>query len=96
MKLKIPETSTEYVVAEITSPQTIDEGWPVKIALIPKSQKKPVVGDWVNAEWEGSTIRLLVGPGTSKILTCGAYELWVQIDAAPESAVRYAGDLVVV
>jgi hypothetical protein len=96
MKLKIPETSVEYLVAEITSPQDIDPQWVVAIAAIPTDQKRPVAGDWKTAEWEGNGIRLLIGPATSLALTCGKYDVWVKIDASPEEAIRYSGTLEIV
>ena len=96
MKLKIPTTSVEYVMAEITSPSIIDTQWPVALAVIPVSQKRPAVGDWHNAEWQDQAARLLIGPGTSLTLDCGEYAVWVRVDAAPESAVRKAGSLEII
>lgn len=97
MKLKIPETSVEYVVADVTSPSVINSAWPVQMAIISRRQKIPGAGDWLNAEWENDRgIRLLIGPGTSLALPCGEYAVWVKVNAAPETAVRYAGTLEVI
>lgn len=96
MKLKIPTTSVEYVMAEITSPSLIDTQWPVALAIIPASQKRPGGADWHTAEWQDQAVRLLVGPGTSVVLDCGEYAVWVRVDAAPESAVRRAGSLEII
>lgn len=93
VKLKVPETSVEYVAAEITSPTTVDNGWTVALAFIPQTQKRPEAGDWETAEWEGNDVRTIIGPGTAVVLTCGKYDVWVRIDATPESAVRKAGTL---
>lgn len=96
MRLKIPETSVEYLVAEVTSPQDIDPLWPVSLTAIPTDQKRPVAADWKTAEWEGSGVRLLIGPATSLVLTCGKYDVWLKIDAAPEAAIRRAGSLEII
>lgn len=96
MNLKIPETSVEYLVAEITSPATVNPSWPVKMAVISSKRKIPAAGDWVNAEWDGNGVRVLVGPGTTLPLACGDYSVWVSINANPETAHRYAGSLTVV
>ncbi len=93
--LTIPETSVEYVVAEITAP-TVDVSWPVDLAVIPEDQRRPAATDWHNAQWEGSGARLLVGPGTAVELECGTYSLWVKIVAAPETAVRRVGTVKVI
>lgn len=96
MKLKIPSTSVEYLLAEVTSPSEIEITWPVALAVIPTSQKKPLPADWHTAEWQGQAARMLIGPGTSLELDCGVYEVWVKVSAAPEDAVRRAGSLEII
>lgn len=54
-----------------------------------------VVGSWLTV---GSTYyaRVLVGPGTSFILTAGVYDVWVKVTDSPEIPVRRSGFLRVV
>ncbi|TDD11857.1 hypothetical protein [Nonomuraea diastatica] len=57
---------------------------------------EPSEGDWHPAEWSGAKAagadaRILVGPDGGVVLTDGAYQMWVRVDAPPERPVLPSG-----
>jgi hypothetical protein len=90
----IPSTSTEYVHIPVTIPAGVDTGaTPVRVAVV-AHRNNPTSSEWRAADWVGSVVRLLIGPGTDTILTAGDYRVWVTLDPpGAENIVRKAGVL---
>ncbi len=91
--LQISSLSTQYVRVPVTasSDPTHDV---VSWAIVPPATEPTsfVTGDWQTI---GSTFyaRVLVGPGTSLVLSKGFYEMYVKIADTPETPVLRAGVL---
>jgi hypothetical protein len=90
----IPSTSTEYVHVPVTAPAGVDvTGMPVRIAVV-AHRANPSETEWRTAAWDGTTARLLVGPGTDTVLAVGDYRVWINIDPpGSEAIVRKSGVL---
>lgn len=93
-------TSTEYVKITVVPPAGVDlTGTVVKLAILPVTNRdNPAVGDWKTAEWSPApTARLLIGPGTSTVLTKGDYRVWITFDPiGSENVVVFSGHLSII
>lgn len=93
----IPASSTEYLHVPVTATPagTSLTGAPVKIAAV-AHRNNPGADEWHTATWDGTTARILIGPGTSLALEAGDYRVWIHIDPpGAEAVVRRAGILTV-
>lgn len=89
-------TSLEYLRVPVTAyvnGVAIDPtNDPVYFAFMPPGST-PVTGDFVAGGWETWAdgthyARALVGPGGGKVLTPGAYRIWIKITDSPEVPIR--------
>ncbi|MBD9721969.1 hypothetical protein PV755_09520 [Streptomyces caniscabiei] len=93
----IPATSIEYLHVPVTATPagTSLTGTPVKIAAV-AHRNNPGSSEWHTASWDGTSARILIGPGTDLALTAGDYRVWIHIDPpGAEAVVRRAGILTV-
>ncbi|MWA08759.1 hypothetical protein [Streptomyces sp. BA2] len=90
----IPATSTEYLHVPVTAPPGVDlTGAPVKIAAV-GHRNNPTSTEWKTAEWDDGEARLLIGPGSTLVLTRGDYRVWVSVDPpGAENITRMSGHL---
>ncbi|TYK45177.1 hypothetical protein [Actinomadura decatromicini] len=87
--LIIPSTSREYIHVPVSG-ATADQ--PVELAVVDIGAEEPAEDDWVPADvWDGSTAKLLIGPGGTLLLADGAYRVWVRVTAEPEIPVLRSG-----
>lgn len=87
--LSIPSVSREYVHIPVTGGSN---STPVELAVIPSTQEEPATGDWHTADvWDGTTAKLLIGPGGTLTLADGTYRVWVRVTSAPEIPVLRSG-----
>lgn len=70
-------------------------GQPVEIAIVPVTDGEPGDGDYVAATWAGNEATLLVGAGTSLVLTPGEYVVWSRVTVGGRRPVRRSGLLTV-
>lgn len=74
-------------------------GLPVQIAVIPRTtpEEEPDDGEYVTASWDGATgwATLLIGAGSSMVLTPDEYVVWSRVTAGPQRPVRRHGPLTV-
>lgn len=91
---KIPRLSVEYLLVPITStlPAANLDDLVVKMAVVDDGEQ-PVTADWQTAEWIGTSIAALIGPGTDIDLGPGTYDVWVKITASPEEPVLESGSI---
>lgn len=106
MALQISSLSLQYVRVQVTAMKSgvgVDPSSdPVQMAF-PSAGVAPVGGDWNTAAWEKYTTTsgttywaiCLVGPGGTKTLTAGRYDVWVKVTDSPEVPVEMAGQLLV-
>ncbi len=91
----IPASSTEYLHVPVTvTPAGVSlTGVPVQVAVV-AHRANPADDEWQTASWNDGAARLLIGPGTSTVLTAGDYRVWIHIDPpGAEAIVRHAGIL---
>lgn len=76
--------STEFVRTKVEADDALD-GLVVEFAFVLVGTE-PTGPDWIAGEWEpGLNIaRVLIGPGTPKVLTDGLYNAYVRITSSPE------------
>lgn len=87
--LLIPSVSKEYVHVPVTGATVSD---PVELAVIDYTAEEPTTDDWQPADaWDGTTAKLLIGPGGTAELANGTYRIWVRVTATPEVPVIRAG-----
>lgn len=86
--LTIPSVSREYIHVPVTGGSL---STPVELAVIPSTQEEPASGDWRTAVWDGTTAKLLIGPGGTLTLADGIYRVWVRVTATPEIPVLRSG-----
>ncbi|WP_262403454.1 hypothetical protein [Actinomadura sp. CNU-125] len=87
--LTIPSVSKEYLHIPVTGGSV---STPVEIAVINASTEEPAEADWRPAdEWDGTTAKLLIGPGGTLELEDGTYRVWVRVTANPEIPVIRSG-----
>jgi hypothetical protein len=93
----IPATSTEYLHIPVTAPEGVDlTATPARIAVV-AHRANPADIEWHTVAWDGTTARLLIGPGTDIVLVAGDYRVWINIDpTGGENVVRKAGVLSVI
>jgi hypothetical protein len=94
----IPASSTEYLHVPVTATPagTSLTGIPVKIAAV-AHRNNPADDEWHTATWDGTTVRVLIGPGTSLALDAGDYRVWIHIDPpGAEAVIRRSGILTVI
>jgi hypothetical protein len=83
--------STEYLTLTFTSdvdPQNITVP---QMAFTTGHNDPPEEGDWETATIDGSTMVILIGPGTSVVLTAGFYLVWTRYDGGTEVPVEAVG-----
>lgn len=61
----------------------------------------PIITDWISGSWEAGTTspytcKVLIGAGSSKVLTAGSYYVWVKITDSPEIPVRRLTEMLVI
>lgn len=88
--LRIPSTSKQYIGIPVSG---ANNTMPVEIAIIAATAEEPAAGDWKTAVWDGSSAKILIGPGTSLALADGTYRAWVRVTATPEIPVIRSGRL---
>lgn len=99
MPLLAPE-ATQYLDVPLLRPDTVPAGSTVAIAIVPRGTR-PVTADFRAAAWGECgghpAASILVGPGVGAALslTAGNYDVWLRVDASPESAWLHAGTLMV-
>ena len=87
--LTIPSISREYIHIPIGGGSM---STPVEIAVIDDDTEEPTEADWHNADvWDGTTAKLLIGPGGTLELDDGVYRVWVRVTATPEIPVIRSG-----
>jgi hypothetical protein len=87
--LIVPSVSREYLHVPVSG-ATADE--PVELAVIDEGAEEPAEGDWMPADvWDGTTAKLLIGPGGTLDLVDGTYRVWVRVTALPEVPVIRSG-----
>jgi hypothetical protein len=87
--LIIPSVSREYLHVPVTG---ATGSQPVDLAVIDEGAEEPAEGDWMPAdEWDGTTAKLLIGPGGTLELEDGTYRVWVRVTATPEVPVIRSG-----
>jgi len=93
MPVSVASTTKEYLLVPVTEDgATPNPAYGVEIAiLVVGAKEEPESGDWVIAAWFGSSVRILIGPGTSFVLSNGYYDVWVRITTPSEIPVRRAG-----
>lgn len=87
----VMQQSLEYLHVPITGPGTAS----LTAAAISLGIGAPTT--WIPADgWDGTTAKLLVGPGsTVGQLTAGAVPVYVKVAAAPETIILSAGPIYV-
>ncbi|WP_141753670.1 hypothetical protein [Streptomyces luteocolor] len=95
--MQIPASSTEYLHVPVTAPAGVDlTGAPVRIAVV-AHRDNPAPAEWQPADWIGSDVRLLIGPGTELALARGDYRVWISVDPpGAENITRMSGHLGVI
>lgn len=97
--MRLAATSTEYVHVTITAPPGVDlTGVTPRVAVLPAHQRtNPAEGDWHDAAWSGTAVRLLVGPDDGAVtLAPGDWWVWVAVDPpGAEHIIRRAGMLAI-
>jgi hypothetical protein len=87
--LSIPSVSLEYLhvpVSGATVSQTVE------LAIIDAGTEEPAETDWHATDaWDGTTAKLLIGPGGTLELLDGTYRVWVRVTATPEIPVIRGG-----
>lgn len=87
--LVVPSVSLEYLHIPVTGATGAQ---PVELAVIDAGTEEPAAGDWMPADaWDGTTAKLLIGPGGTLELTDGTYRVWVRVTASPEVPVIRSG-----
>lgn len=90
--LSIAASSIEYVKVPVTA-NVVLGSQAVHMAIV-STNLEPTSGDWKTAGWDGSSVRILVGPGQTISLTARTdYVVWVKIAASPETPVLKSGTL---
>lgn len=98
--MEMSSLSTEYVeipvIFTVGGAVQDPRGDTVQLAF-PAYGVDPVGGDWVTGSWEPVgppyVARALVGPGSSKVLSKGSYDVWVKVADNPETPAKKAGFL---
>jgi hypothetical protein len=92
----IPASSTEYLHIPVTLPEGVDTASiPVRVAVV-THRANPADTEWHPAAWDGSEVRILIGPGTDTVLAAGDYRVWINLDPpGVENVVRLSGILTV-
>jgi hypothetical protein len=83
----MPSTSKEYLVTTVTA--SADPTGVTPQFAFTTTLEDPVT--WITGEWVDDTTydaRLLVGPGTTAVLTAGLWFCWLKITDSPEVPVR--------
>lgn len=101
--VQISSLSTEYVRVPTSARSSGSYVDPTSFAVqmaFTVNDTEPVGGDWKAAVWvtDVSTyyIQCLIGPaGGTVTLSNGSYDVWVKINASPETVIRRVGYLVV-
>jgi hypothetical protein len=86
MTVALPASSVEYVKTTVTASED-PTSQPPEFAFT--TTEAPTV--WIEGEWVDDTTydaRLLVGPGTTAVLTAGLWFCWLKITDSPEVPVR--------
>lgn len=104
MTLSISSLSTQYIQVPVTA---LESGLPVNptsntvsIAFV-LGRLNPVTADWQTGTWQTSSVngqyfaQVLVGPDGAVTLTEGAWTVWLQVVASPETVIIQTGSLVV-
>lgn len=87
--LSIPSISRPYLHVPVSGGSL---STPVEIAVIADSSEEPAEGDWIPADvWDGTTAKLLIGPGGTLELADGVYRVWARITSDPEVPVIKCG-----
>lgn len=98
MTIRLSSLSTEYVYVPVSVATGVDPTANLVEMAFVTGSTEPAAEDWNAAEWEPGgppyRIQCLVG-GQDTDLADGTYNIWIRIDAAPESIVRRAGTLVI-
>lgn len=101
--LTIPSISKEYVYAAVTA---LADPTPVSVEFNFTAAGTEPTSGWIAGSWDGAATavgnglfsaraRVLVGAGTSAVLTNGRYWVWVRVNSTPEAPVRRVGELVI-
>jgi hypothetical protein len=99
----IPSVSKEWVKVIVTTDVDPTLGSVSFAFLAPGTEP---TNQWVAGEWEATpatqrgqdyraVARVLIGPGTSFVLTDGTYVAWVRVTSASEDVVRPFGRLTI-
>ncbi|GGV45784.1 hypothetical protein [Streptomyces spectabilis] len=90
----IPASSTEYLHVPVTAPEGVDlTGAPVRIAVV-AHRDNPATSEWKTGVWDDGEATLLIGPGSTLVLTRGDYRVWVSVDPpGAENITRMSGHL---
>lgn len=95
--LSISSLTKEFLKTQVThtvNGTTVDPTTkPVEWAFV--TSGNPTDTDWVTGDWEttpdGYYARIIVGPGSTKVLAVGTYTAWIRITDNPEVPVRIVG-----
>lgn len=91
--LELNTLSKEWLKFTVTSDDVPLDQLPVAVGIAtPGTTPK----SFVDAEWvvgQPGVGRVMVGPGTSLVLSSGMWDVWVQVTATPEIPVMDAGRL---
>lgn len=82
--------STEWLKFTVVTDVNL-MGLPVSVAIVAPGS---IPSTFVAAEWvvdQPGHGRVLVGPGTSLVMSTGIFDVWVKIEADPEAPVMNAG-----
>lgn len=96
MSQKIPSSSVEYIKALVVTDVTTASATVEMAFLAPGTEP---TNEWVSGSWEAAvtslangdferTAQILVGPGTSWVLSAGTYVAWIKVSVGSEAIVR--------
>jgi hypothetical protein len=91
---QIASGSVEYLPVPLLG--TYTTSMPVAVAVV-LEDTKPTDTDWHVAQWDvdGTSAKLLTGPGTALALAAELYGVWARITATPEIPAIYCYQLLV-
>lgn len=97
----LPAVSREYLyfpgiqAFDVRSPDSaVDPATLTAQVAFVKPGVSPIEADWVAAQWQDiTTVRVIVGAGSSNALPIGEYAVWLRVVGAVEQPERNVGTL---